>query len=163
MDWVLIGIRRRRHRLVLERLEGFGVEVYAPQGRTERVVKYQREPLILATFPLGSYAFADLGVVEVRERIDDLHCFFYHDGRPRLVSDGEVTALREAQDRGDYDRLTPKARDVFPVGTKVSVVRGALRGLQGVVLRVSRRGRTATIEISKRPVDVGVDFIAPVT
>ena len=161
MVWMIAGVRQRRHRSVIERLEAFEVEVFAPTGRMERFVKYQRDALIIATYPFGSYIFARPEVLEVRDRIDDMRCFFYLDGTPKTVSDGEVDLIREAQERGEYDRLTPKARDVFPIGSKVSVVRGALRGLQGVVLRVSRRGKTATIEISSRPVDVGVDNLCP--
>jgi transcription antitermination factor NusG len=145
---------------VAEQMRERLVDHFLPQYRSQRRWKDRRVQLDLPLFP--GYVFVR---VALRERLRVLEVpsvvrLVSFGGRPAALPDEQMTRLRE----GLATNLRAGPHPYLTVGRRVRILRGALAGMEGILLRVKGSVRVVlTLELILRSISVEVDAadIAP--
>jgi len=154
MNWFALSVKPQHERSVAEQLKGRMLESYAP---TYSVKRYWSDRVKIVDRPLFT------GYVFCRFRFDDRYKVLTlpsvtsvvgFGGKPCPVSDGEITSVKEMVDSG----LPVLPWDYVAVGQRVTIRRGRLAGLEGVLARDKTVDRVViNVEMLGRGVAVEID------
>ena len=152
--WFATWTSANHEKRVAEQLQHRGIELFLPLYRSVRRWKDRRVELQLPLFP--GYLFVRLPIEQKRQvlEIRGVVCLVGFGGHPAPVAAQEVENIRRALS-GD---LIAHPHPYLKIGRRVRVVRGALQGLIGILLRKKANWRLIlSIDVLKRSVGVEVD------
>ncbi len=159
--WYALRTRSRHEKLVEEQLTAQGIEPFLPLVHRMRQWKDRRKQVAFPLFP--GYCFARfplrerLGVVKIRGVVQIIG---NHDG-PIPVSEREIEAVRQLV----TCTLPYDPHPYLKAGMLVEVIRGPLKGVQGVLVRKGTRARLViNVSLIQQAASVELDAedVAPV-
>lgn len=139
-SWFVIWTESRAEKKVEARIAALGLSPWLPTFKERRQWSDRWREVVSPLFP--GYLFARARSVEWHRvlRTPGVLTVVKHEGRPALLADGFIAALRGAIERNSTaPERVAEAVDYCP-GDEVIVQEGALKGVRGVVCeRRSRR------------------------
>lgn len=147
-SWFVIWTESRAEQKVEARIAALGLSPWLPTVKERRRWSDRWRDVVSPLFP--GYLFARASCVEWHKvlRTPGVLTVVKEGGRPALVTDGFISALRGAIERhGVAPEPVAEAVDYHP-GDEVIVQEGALKGVRGVV-RERRSGRQLVIWVSE--------------
>jgi transcription antitermination factor NusG len=147
-SWFVIWTESRAEKKVEARIAALGLSPWLPTFKERRRWSDRWREVVSPLFP--GYLFARARSVEWHRvlRTPGVLTVVKHEGRPALLADGFVAALRGAIERGSAaPERVAEGMDYRP-GDEVIVQEGALKGVRGVV-RERRNGRQLVIWVSE--------------
>jgi transcription antitermination factor NusG len=160
--WWALYTRHQHEKTVAEMLSAKGFEVFLPLYESVRRWKDRRKLLSLPLFP--GYVFVR-GGMERRLQIvttPGIHMILTHGERIATIPDEEIHAVRRTID-GKF-RVEP--HPFLRCGERVRVKRGALEGIEGILVRFKGCARLIlSVEMLAKSVGVEMDVtdVEPVT
>jgi transcription antitermination factor NusG len=159
--WYAVYTSANHEKRVAEQMAQRSVEHFLPQYASVRRWKDRRVQLDLPLFP--GYVFVRLALRDRLRvlKIPSVVCLVSFGGQPAALPDEAVAHLRD----GLSGNLRIEPHPYLRCGRRVRLLRGALAGVQGILLRKKGRLRVVmSIELIARSVAVEVDLadIAPV-
>ena len=151
--WYAIRVRREMEFNVARGLTGKGYEVFLPRTRATRRTSGALQECEVALFP--GYLFCQISPHAQGNVITTpgVVAFVTCGGRPVELDSSEVRSLQQA-----LACTTAQPHPYVRVGERVRIDRGALSGVEGVVLRTKDRYRLViTITMLQRAAAVEVD------
>ena len=129
--WWALYTRHQREKVVAEMLAVKGFEVFLPLYESTRRWKDRRKVLSLPLFPC--YLFVRGGAYRRLEIVTTpgVHMILYHGDHIAVVPEVEIDAIQRAV-AGAY-RAEP--HPFLKCGVRVRVIRGALEGVEGILVR----------------------------
>jgi len=130
-EWHAIYTRHQHEKPVAQSLAGNGIEVFLPTYTTIRQWSDRKKQVSLPLFPC--YVFVR-GAVERRFRIittPGVHSIVMFAGRPAVISDLEVDAIRRAVE----SKLGIEPHPFLQCGDWVRVTSGPLTDVEGLLVR----------------------------
>lgn len=131
-QWFALKVRSNFERMVSELLQGKAVESFLPLYRTQRVWSDRVREIEVPLFP--GYVFCRVrmeqrGVVLATTGVVEM---LGSQGRPLPIHDDEIAAVRKMMESHSRVEPWPFIRE----GQRVRVSRGALAGLEGILLKM---------------------------
>jgi transcription antitermination factor NusG len=159
--WYAVYTSANHEKRVAEQMAQRSVDHFLPLYASLRRWKDRRVQLDLPLFP--GYVFVRLALRDRLQvlKIPSVVCLVSFGGQPAPVPDEAVERLRE----GLTGNLRIEPHPYLCTGRRVRILRGALAGANGILLRKKGRFRVVmSIELIARSVSVEVDLadIAPV-
>jgi transcription antitermination factor NusG len=152
--WYAAYTRSHHERCVAEQLQTRTVEHFLPLYETVRKWKDRRKRMELPLFP--GYIFVRIALQE-RLRVlvvPGVVRLVGFDNHPAALPDNEIEALRSVMGRG----LRSEPHPYLTVGRKVRIARGALEGMEGVLVRKKGRVRLVlSIDLIRQSAMIEVD------
>lgn len=158
--WWAVYTRHQHEKSVAGMLENKGFEVFLPVYESERRWKDRATTILLPLFP--SYVFVR-GELNRRLQIvstPGAHMIVSNGSQFCEIPDQEISAIRRAVE--SPNRIEP--HPALNMGDRVRVVRGALEGLQGILLRkrsscrlilnVAMLAQSAAVEVNALDVEL---------
>jgi transcription antitermination factor NusG len=137
-SWYVFYTFPRAEKLVKTELEKMNYEVFLPQVRTLRVWKNRQKRLIYQVlFP--SYIFVKTfkeDLCKIRQ-VDKIVTYIHIGGEPSIISDKEIECINKMLDM-NHNISTNTS---FCEGQKVRIIRGPLKGFQGLLLQQNGKYR----------------------
>jgi transcription antitermination factor NusG len=129
--WWALYTRHQHEKVVAEMLAVKGFEVFLPLYESTRRWKDRRKVLSLPLFPC--YLFVRGGLNRRLQVVTTpgVHTVLYHGDRVAVVPEEEIVAIQRAV-AGPH-RVEP--HPFLKCGARVRVVRGALEGVEGILIR----------------------------
>jgi len=160
-QWYAAYTRSHHEKCVAEQLQKRTVEHFLPLYETVRRWKDRRKRMELPLFP--GYIFVH---IPLQERLRVLVVpgvvrLVGFDNRPAAVPDVEIEALRNLMGRG----LRSEPHPYLTLGRRVRIARGALAGMEGVLVRKKGRVRLVlSIDLIRQSAMIEVDSaeVAPI-
>src|SRR5579875_111988 len=153
-QWYAACTRSRHEKTVAEQLAGKGIEYFLPLCRTVRRWQSRTAEVELPLF--SGYIFVRIPIEE-RLRVLTVAGVAYlvsAGGRAISVPEQQLETLRMRLANG----IHPEPHPYLTVGGRVRVVRGALEGLEGILLRKQGRARLiVSIEMIMRSIVLDVN------
>jgi transcription antitermination factor NusG len=152
--WYAVAVGSRHEKMVTLHLKMRGLTFFLPVYRSVRRWKDRRKELDLVLYP--GYVFVNL---DLRHRMRVLEApgvlrFVTFQGHPAPVKDSEIESLTVGLARGSKAEPHPYLQR----GKRVRVVRGALAGTEGIMVRRKERFRLVlSIDLIMRSMMVEVD------
>jgi len=159
--WYAAYTRSHHEKCVAEQLQTRTVEHFLPLYETMRKWKDRRKRLKLPLFP--GYIFVRIALQE-RLRVlvvPGVVRLVGFDNQPAALPDNEIEALRSVMGRG----LRSEPHPYLTVGRKVRIARGALQGMEGVLVRKKGRVRLVlSIDLIRQSamIEVGSADVGPI-
>jgi transcription antitermination factor NusG len=153
-QWFAAYTRSHHEKCVAEQLHARTVEHFLPLYQTVRSWKDRRKRMELPLFP--GYIFVR---VPLQERLRVLVVpgvvrLVGFDNRPAEIPDAEIEALRSVMGRGVRSEPHP----YLTLGRRVRIARGALAGMEGVLVRKKGRVRLVlSINLIRQSAMIEVD------
>jgi transcription antitermination factor NusG len=152
--WYAAYVCVRHEKRVAEYLQWGGLDCYLPIYRSTRTWNKRRVEVDLPLFP--GYVFVRIALTE-RLRVLSAPSVVHLVGRgaePLPLNDAEVDAIRGCL----LPQFQAEPAEYLPMGSRVRVVAGPLRGLEGVVVRDNGRARfIVSIDLIMRSIAVNVE------
>ena len=153
--WFALRVRTKSETLVGELLKQKGFEVFAPTYIEERLYSDRIRKVEAALFPgyvFCRFAPTDLLPIVMTPAVQKV---LTNDGRPTALEDRVIETLRRVSEDG---RARP--HPYLSVGQRVRVQRGALTGVEGILVAVKGKQRLViAAELLQRAVSVELDTI----
>jgi hypothetical protein len=143
-DWVALVTDPGAEYTAWVELTRVGLRPYLPQGRrrwhpphstTSLLRRYPLFPRYIL-LPIGDVKLPALrlcrGLRKLRPILSDA------EGRPWRAPDAVIAAVRESEDRGDFDEILHK-------GDPVKLTQGVLAGVQAVLNETAKKGRVEVL------------------
>ena len=129
-QWYAVYTRANHERRVADQLAGRGVDHFMPQYESVRKWKDRKMHLQLPLFP--GYVFVHLPLQHrlVVLQVPGVVRLVGFDGQPVAMPQEEIARIRELLDQG----FRVKPHPYLQVGRHVRVLRGPLKGMEGVFL-----------------------------
>lgn len=129
--WWALYTRHQREKVVAEMLAVKGFEVFLPLYESTRRWKDRRKVLSMPLFPC--YLFVRGGLYRRLEVVTTpgVHMILYHGDRIAAVPEVEIDAIQRAV--AGTSRAEP--HPFLKCGLRVRVIRGALEGVEGILVR----------------------------
>jgi len=129
--WWALYTRHQHERVVADMLTAKGFEVFLPLYESARRWKDRKKILSLPLFPC--YLFVRGGLDRKLQVVTTpgIHMILYRGDRVATISETEIEAIQRAVD-GSY-HVEP--HPFLKCGMRVRVVRGALEGVEGILVR----------------------------
>ena len=129
--WWALYTRHQHERVVADMLAAKGFEVFLPLYESARRWKDRKKILSLPLFPC--YLFVRGGLDRKLQVVTTpgIHMILYRGDRVATISETEIEAIQRAVD-GSY-HVEP--HPFLKCGMRVRVVRGALEGVEGILVR----------------------------
>jgi len=129
--WWAVYTRHQHEKVVAEMLFTKGFEVFLPLYESTRRWKDRRMVLSLPLFPC--YLFVRGGLDRKLQVVTTpgIHMILYRGNQVAIIPDREIEAIQRAVDG-------PCSVEPYPFlkcGTRVRVIRGALEGVEGILIR----------------------------
>jgi transcription antitermination factor NusG len=129
--WKAIYVTSRSEKKVLEKLTERGIEAYTPIKKTWRQWSDRKK---LVEIPiLNGYVFVKLNDLE-RDQVffvNGVVQYVRFNGQDAVIRAEEINTLKNIVALG-YD-IETDANKEFPTGTKVMIMQGPLKGVEGIV------------------------------
>lgn len=133
LQWYVAYVRSRSEKKVAERLAKHGIAHYLPLIKTIRQWSDRKK---LVSMPLfNGYIFlhcTDQQLSEIR-MISGVVNYIYHEGKPAVVPDAQIQAIKQLLDTGSPMEAMP---DTFLPGEKVRITFGPLTGTVGELVAI---------------------------
>jgi len=142
-NWYAIYTKPRSEKKVTERLSGSGIEAYCPLMKTLRQWSDRKKKVQLPMFP--GYVFVYISEIERILVLQDYGVlnFVFWLGKPAIIRDNEINAIREIADRGEEINISSEA---FEVGRLVKIPEGPFKGMTGTVDKLDKRKVIVLVE-----------------
>jgi transcription antitermination factor NusG len=129
--WWAVYTRHQHEKVVAEMLAAKGFDVFLPLYESARRWKDRSKVLSLPLFPC--YLFVRGGIDRRLQVVTTpgVHMILYRGERVAIVPDAEIEALQRAVD----GLLHVEPHPFLKCGTRVRVTRGALAGVEGILIR----------------------------
>jgi transcription antitermination factor NusG len=153
--WFAAYTRSNHERTAAEQLAQRSIEHFVPTYETVRVWKDRKKRLKLPLFP--GYVFVRVALEEKLRIlvVPGVVRFVGFDGRPLAVPDEEIETLRTVLQH----KLKAEPHPYLVAGRKVRIVRGALVGMEGILIRKKARFRVlVSINLIRRSAMIEVDM-----
>ena len=130
-SWWALYTRHQHEKTVAEMLETKGFEVFLPAYESVRIWKDRKKILSLPLFPC--YVFVRGGLDRKLQIVTTpgVHTILYHGEHVARIQESEIEAIRRVVD-GPF-RVEP--HPFLKCGERVRVTRGALDGMEGILIR----------------------------
>jgi transcription antitermination factor NusG len=152
--WYAAYTRSHHEKCVAQQLQTRTVEHFLPLYESVRKWKDRRKRMELPLFP--GYIFVRISLHE-RLRVlvvPGVVRLVGFDNRPAALADDEIEALRGVMGRG----LRSEPHPYLAVGRRVRIARGALAGIEGVLVRKKGRVRLVlSIDLIRQSAMIEVD------
>jgi len=130
-SWWAVYTRHQHEKVVADMLATKGFEVFLPLYESTRRWKDRRMVLSLPLFPC--YLFVRGGLDHKLQVVTTpgIHMILYRGNQVAIIPDREIEAIQRAVDG-------PCSVEPYPFlkcGTRVRVIRGALEGVEGILIR----------------------------
>lgn len=146
--WFVIWAESRAEKKVAQRMEAMGLTPWLPLVKERHRWSDRWREVECPLFPGYLFARATNASVPELLRTPGVLTLVKEGGKPALLSDSFVTALRDAIGReGAAPEAVAESVD-YPPGNEVVVQEGVLRGVRGVV-RERRSGRQLVIWVAE--------------
>ena len=161
-EWNAIHTRYQHEKLVTDSLRGNGFEVFLPTYQAVRQWTDRKKQISLPLFPCYVFARSNF---ERRFRILTtlgVHSVLMFSGRPAVIPDSEIDAIRKAVD----GRLQAEPHPFLRSGDWVRVQSGPLADVEGILVRRKAQYRLVlSCELLAKSVAVEVDAfnVKPIT
>lgn len=155
--WCAVYTRHQHEKAVARNLVGKGLEIFLPLYSTARQWKDRIKHLSLPLFPC--YVFFRAGLERWLEVISTpgVYSFVGNGGRPALIPEVEIDAVRRAVERGAGVEPHP----FLQCGDWVRVKCGPLEGIEGILVRKKNRFRLVlSVQLLEKSVALEVDALA---
>ena len=152
--WYALYTCPRHEKRVAEQIKQRSFSCYLPLYRSVRRWKDRRKELELALFP--GYVFVQMAIERRLQvlQLPGVVRLVSFNGQPAALPTAEIEALRERLSSGVRVEPHPYLR----VGRRVRVRRGAMQGLEGIIVRRKDSCRVVfSIDLIMRSVAVEVD------
>lgn len=152
--WWALYTRHQHEKTVAEMLSAKGLEVFLPLYVTRRRWKDRNKVLSLPLFP--GYLFVQGGPDRRLQVLTTpgIHMILCNGDHPAIIPELEIEAIRRAVE-GSY-RIEP--HPFLKCGDRVRVKRGALEGVEGVLVRKKNMCRLVlSVDLLERSVAVEID------
>ncbi len=129
--WWAVYTRHQHEKAVSEMLSAKGFDVFLPLYESTRRWKDRRKVLSLPLFPC--YLFVRGGIDRRLQVLTTpgVHMILYRGQHVAIVPDSEIEAIRRAAE----GRLRVEPHPFLKCGMRVRVTRGALAGVEGILIR----------------------------
>jgi transcription antitermination factor NusG len=152
--WFAAYVTARHEKQVAIQLERRGIQYFLPVYRSVRRWKDRRKELELPLFP--SYIFVNIAMkdrLQVQCVPSVLQFVSFH-GMPAELPESDMENMRNGLSRAAVAEPHP----FLKVGRRVRVHSGAMRGIEGILVRIKDTFRVViTIELIQRSVAMEVD------
>jgi transcription antitermination factor NusG len=152
--WHALYTRHQHEKVVAQALSGKGFEVFLPQYRTVRKWKDRQKEIALPLFP--NYVFIHGGLDRMLSIVTTpgVHSLVSWGGRPAEIPWKEIEAVRRLVESS----LPIEPHPFLKCGDVVRIKSGALEGIEGILVRKTRRVRLVlSVEMLSRSAAVEVD------
>jgi transcription antitermination factor NusG len=153
--WFAAYVKSRHESRVARHLEKRDVEYFLPQYTSERRWSDRKVNLMMPLFP--GYLFVRI-LIHDRMRILEAPGVLHlvgASGRPEPLDDAEIELMKAAVMKCN----DPKPHSFIAVGDRVTVIRGALEGHQGLLVRDKGNHRIVlSMDLIQRSMSVEVDL-----
>ena len=152
--WWALYTRHQHEKTVAEMLSAKGFEVFLPLYDSMRRWKDRRKLLSLPLFPC--YVFVRGGLNRRLQVVTTpgVHMILFYGERVAIIPEAEIQAIRKTVE-GPY-RVEP--HPFLKCGERVRVKRGALEGVEGVLVRKKNMYRLVlSVDLLERSVGVEID------
>ena len=135
-NWHALYTKPRNEKKVAERLSENEFEVFCPLIKTVRQWSDRKKKVQVPMFP--SYIFACVNEADRHELLKDpgILNFVFWLGKPAVVRDEEMAAIKTIAEGGDDIRVTGSG---FEKGQFVRIPEGPFKGLTGTVNKLDSR------------------------
>ena len=155
-DWVALVTDPAAEYVARTELERFGLRPYLPQLRKRWVAPHgstslmRRYPLFprYILLPVRDSTCSAVRMCRGLRKLKPILCDA--EGRPWRASDRVIAAVREAEERGDFD-------EILTQGNRVQLAKGVLAGVAAVLTSTATNGRVEVL----MPLFGGVRATAP--
>jgi transcription antitermination factor NusG len=131
VSWWAIYTRHQHERTVAEMLSTKGFEIFLPLYESLRRWKDRKKLLSLPLFPCYVFVRGDLGRKLQIVSTPGVHMILHRGEDVATVPDPEISAIRRAVDGS----LLIEPHPFLKVGERVRVIRGAMDGVEGILIR----------------------------
>lgn len=136
MPWYAVYTKPRWEKKVAAALCQQGVEAYCPLNRVVKQWSDRKKTVELPLFTSYVFVCAEEGQKEVIRRTAGVINFVYWNGKPALLRDEEIAAVREFVEKYQNIALEPlELRE----GSTIQIPEGIFKGQTGEVLRVEKK------------------------
>jgi transcription antitermination protein, nusG family len=171
MDYYAVQVRTGREPELLKKIRKLGEEAqHELQAYFPRRVLYIRKKGIrqkvdAPVFP--GYIFLEVDTLSVPlswqlRQTPDFYHFLPNNQNPRPLMDNDLALLRHFLSFGE---VSAPSKVYFDENTRICVVEGALKGLEGKIIKVDRRKYRAKVLLDMYtdtfPIDLAFDVIEP--
>jgi transcription antitermination factor NusG len=152
--WWALYTRHQHEKSVAETLSTKGFEVFLPLYESVRRWKDRKKVLALPLFPC--YVFVRGGTDRKLQVVTTpgVHTILYHGERVATIPEAEIDAIQRALE----GRLSIEPHPFLKCGERVRVTRGALEGVEGILLRKKNWSRLVlSVDMLAQSVAVEID------
>ncbi len=154
LPWAAVYTRHQHEKIVAQTLTAKGFEVFLPLYESVRRWKDRRKLLNLPLFP--GYVFVR-GAIDRRLHVvttPGIHMILCQGDKVATIPEEEIQAIQRAVD----SNLQLQPHPFLKCGESVRVIRGALSGIEGILVRKKNVFRLVlTVDILSQSVAVEVD------
>jgi transcription antitermination factor NusG len=156
VHWYALWTAPRHEKKVVQHLQGRNVEVFLPVYQAER--EWKKRPMIVVDLPLfPGYVFAriDRSARGIVLGTPGVHSIVGNGKQHLPVSDAEISILRSS-----LPQVNPEPHPFLDCGANIVICRGALKGMEGVLVRKKGAQRVViSITSIHRAFSVEVDAV----
>jgi len=129
--WHVIYTRPRWEKKLRDLLSQKNIETFLPMYKTIRQWSDRKKKVELPLF--SSYLFVKISQEQYFEVLNTPGSvkYVYFEGKAAVISDNQVESIKQLLDTGVSFEIV---NHILPLGTKVTVTKGALQGLQGEII-----------------------------
>lgn len=153
-SWWALYTRHQHEKTVAETLTSKGFEVFLPLYDSVRRWKDRKKLLSLPLFP--GYVFVRGGLERKLHVVTTpgVHMILYHGEQVATISETEIDAIRRVLDA----RFRVEPHPFLKCGERVRVKRGALDGVEGILIRKKNWSRLVlSVEMLAQSVAIEID------
>lgn len=152
LSWYALKVRTRSETIALASLDHYGFESYCPQRLIQRRYSDRSKMALEPIFPGYLFCRFDLSSKAKVLASSAVERVVGFGTQPIPVLASEIDAIRRMVDEGAVAALVPKA------GDRVRVIAGALRGVEGVLVReASADSFVVSVSLLQRSVSLSID------
>lgn len=136
MPWYAVYTKPRWEKKVAAGLVFKGIEAYCPLNRVVKQWSDRKKTVELPLFTSYVFVCAEEGQKEAIRRTAGVINFVYWNGKPALLREEEIAAVREFVEKYQNIVLEPLG---LMVGAQVAIPEGIFKGQTGEVVKVERK------------------------
>ena len=152
--WFTLYTKPRFEKRVEEELTANGYDCYLPLHRTPRVWSDRVKLIDMPLFNSYIFVKCDEGDIRTLIRIKGVVRVVYHDGKPAVIRQQEINAIKEF--------LEMAAGRVLCAGDDVEILAGSMKNKSGKVIKIKKKILILHIDQLAATVSVDIGSVAPV-
>jgi transcription antitermination factor NusG len=137
--WHVIYTRPRWEKKLSDLLVQKGIDTFLPLYTTIRQWSDRKKKVELPLF--NSYLFVNISANEYYEVLNTPGAvkYIYFEGKAATMSEDQINAIKQLI---ESDLSFEVVNNILPIGTKVTITKGALEGMEGEIIEYKRSYRT---------------------